>query len=295
MNSPASTPPGWDQVAPHWPNQHTSRFVDAAGLRWHVQVAGSGPTVLLLHGTGAASFSWGDLLPLLARHFTVVAPDLPGHGFTSAPGHATLTLPGMARACGALLTALGLTPVLAAGHSAGAAIIIRMALDGDFTASRLVGLNPALIPPPALYRELIAPFMHRIVTARFVSAPAAALARRDGVIASLLRATQSSVTPGNRQLYEQMLGSEERVRDVLGMMANWSLTALVADMPRLTTPLHLVAGTRDPWIALDDLRALARRTPGCTLDTMDGGHLLHEEQPAAIAQLLSEAAGRSAS
>ncbi len=292
MNSPSTTPPGWESLAPHWPNSSSSRFVDAAGLRWHVQVAGTGPAILLLHGTGAASFSWGDLFPLLARHFTVVAPDLPGHGFTSAPDRATLTLPGMARACGALLTALGLTPVLSAGHSAGAAIIIRMALDGDPAGSRLVGLNPALVPPPALYRELIAPFMHRLVTARFVAAPAAALARREGVIASLLRATQSSVTPGNRHLYEQMLGSDERVRNVLGMMANWSLTGLVADMPRLIVPLHLVAGTRDPWIALDDLRSLARRTPGCTLDTLPGGHLLHEEQPAAIARLLTESAGR---
>jgi len=292
MNSPSNTPPGWESLAPHWPNSWSSRFVDAAGLRWHVQVAGSGPTILLLHGTGAASFSWGELLPLLASRFTVVAPDLPGHGFTPAPDRDLLTLPGMARACGALLTSLDLSPVLAAGHSAGAAIIIRMALDNDPAPPQLVGLNPALLPPPALYRELIAPFMHRLATTRLVSAPAAALARRDGVIASLLRATQTSVTPGNRWLYEQMLGSEQRVHDVLTMMAGWSLTDLVADMPRLTVPLHLVAGTRDPWIALDDLRSLARRTPGCTLDTLPGGHLLHEEQPAAIARLLTESVER---
>jgi magnesium chelatase accessory protein len=293
MNSPAATPPDWDRLAPRWPNSASSRFVEAAGLRWHVQVAGSGPAVLLLHGTGAASFSWGDVLPLLAPRFTVVVPDLPGHGFTGAPDRRLLTLPGMARACGALLTSLGLSPVLAAGHSAGAAILIRMALDGHCAPStRLVGVNPALLPPPALYRELFAPFMHRLATTRLVSAPAAALARRDGVVASLLRASRTSVTPGNRWLYEQMLAAEPRVHDVLTMMAGWSLTGLVADMPRLTLPLHLVAGTRDPWIALDDLRALARRTPGCTLDTMPGGHLLQEEHPVAIAQLLAETALR---
>jgi len=291
MNPPASTPPGWDQLAPRWPNAAASRFIDAAGFRWHVQVAGSGPAIVLLHGTGAASFSWGDVVPLLTPRFTVIVPDLPGHGFTEAPDRELLTLPGMARACGALLTSLGVSPVLAAGHSAGAAIIIRMALDGDFTPSRLVGVNPALLPPPALYRELVAPFMHRLATTRLVSAPAAALARRDGVIASLLRATQTSVTPGNRWLYEQMLGSEQRVHDVLRMMAGWSLTELVADMPRLTLPLLLVAGTRDPWIALDELRSLARKTPGCILDTVPGGHLLQEEQPAAIARRLTEPAG----
>lgn len=288
MNSPAPAPPDWDRFAPRWPNSSSSRFVQAAGLRWHVQVAGSGPALLLLHGTGAASFSWGDLVPLLAPRFTVVVPDLPGHGFTDAPSREWLTLPGMARACGALLSSLGLSPVLAAGHSAGAAVAIRMALDGDFATSRLVGINPALLPPPALYRKLIAPFVHRLATARVVSAPAAALGRRDGVIASLLRATRTSVTPGNRWLYEQMLGSGQRVHDVLTMMAGWSLPQLVADLPRLTVPLRLVAGTRDPWIALDDLRSLARRIPGSTLDTLPGGHLLHEEHPALIAQLLAD-------
>lgn len=293
MNSPAPTPPGWDQLAPRWPNSAASRFVEAAGFRWHVQVAGSGPALLLLHGTGAASFSWGDVLPLLTPRFTVIVPDLPGHGFTPAPDPDLLTLAGMARACGALLASLGHSPVLAAGHSAGAAIIIRMALDGDVTPGHLVGVNPALLPPPALYRELIAPVMHRLATTRLVSIPAAALARRGGVIASLLRATRTSVTPGNRWLYEQMLGSDQRVHDVLTMMAGWSLPDLVADLPRLTVPLHLVAGTRDPWIALDDLRSLGRTTPGCTIDTMPGGHLLQEEHPAAIAQLFTELAARA--
>lgn len=293
MSFPAITPPSWDQLAPRWPHSASSRFVEAAGTRWHVQVAGSGPAVLLLHGTGAASFSWGDLVPLLTPRFTVVVPDLPGHGFTPAPDRDLLTLSGMARACGALLTSLGLSPVLAAGHSAGAAIVIRMALDG-FAPTRLVGLNPALLPPPSIYRELIAPFMHRLAASRLVSAPVAALARRDGVIASLLRATQTSVTPGNRWLYEQMLGSQQRVHDVLTMMASWSLPELVADLPRLTVPLQLVAGTRDPWIALNDLRSLAHRIPGCTLDTLPGGHLLHEEQPERIAQLLGESVAQPA-
>ena len=279
-------------MAPRWPNSAASRFVEAAGFRWHVQVAGSGPSLLLLHGTGAASFSWGDVLPLLTPRFTVIVPDLPGHGFTEAPDRDLLTLPGVARACGALLASLGHSPVLAAGHSAGAAVIIRMALDGRFAPTRLVGVNPALVPPPALYRELVAPFLHRLVTTRLVAAPAAALARREGVIASLLRATRTSVPSGNRWLYEQMLGSERRVHDVLTMMAGWSLPELVADLPRLRVPLHLVAGTRDPWIALDDLRSLARTTPGCILDTMPGGHLLQEEQPAAVAQHLTESAAR---
>ena len=99
-------------------------------MRWHVQVMGSGPPLLLLHGTGAATHSWRDLMPMLAQDFTVIAPDLPGHGFTETPGGDGLSLRGMARELAALLGALGLQPALAVGHSAGAAIAIRMRLDG---------------------------------------------------------------------------------------------------------------------------------------------------------------------
>jgi pimeloyl-ACP methyl ester carboxylesterase len=77
--------PDWEREGRHWPNRGSSQFVRAAGLRWHVQVMGSGPTLLLLHGSGAATHSWRDLAPILARDFRVIAPDLPGHGFTETP------------------------------------------------------------------------------------------------------------------------------------------------------------------------------------------------------------------
>ena len=73
---------------------------------------GRGPVLLLVHGTAAATHSWRDLAPLLARRFTVVAPDLPGHGFSGSPGRGGLSLPGMAGALRALLDALRLEPAV---------------------------------------------------------------------------------------------------------------------------------------------------------------------------------------
>ena len=92
--------------------------------------------LLLLHGTGAATHSWRDLAPLLARDFTIVAPDLPGHGFTQAPESDRLSLPAMARAVAALLKQLALAPELIVGHSAGVAIALRMVLDKAVTPAR---------------------------------------------------------------------------------------------------------------------------------------------------------------
>src|SRR5206468_2126887 len=75
-----AAPPGTlpEGLPADWPNRAASLAVEAGGLRWHVQRAGHGPVLLLLHGTGAATHTWRDLLPLLATDFTVVAPDLPG-------------------------------------------------------------------------------------------------------------------------------------------------------------------------------------------------------------------------
>ena len=119
----------WEKDGRDWPNREVSRFVRAAGLTWHVQKAGQGPVLFLIHGTGATTHSWDGLLPLLARDFTVVAADMPGHGFTSAPPPSHMSLPGMARLHAGLLRELNLAPALVAGHSAGAAILARMGLD----------------------------------------------------------------------------------------------------------------------------------------------------------------------
>ena len=98
----------WERDGRDWPNREFSRFINAAGMRWHVQVMGEGPAVLLIHGTGASTHSFRALAALLAPRFTVVMPDLPGHGFTDAPPSASgYSLPAVAHGSTALLQALG--------------------------------------------------------------------------------------------------------------------------------------------------------------------------------------------
>lgn len=294
MSRPAlpSPAPRWEDLRSRWPNAGASRFVTVGGIAWHLQVAGAGPVLLLVHGTGSASFSWGAVLPLLARRFTVVAPDLPGHGFTTAPSDVHLTLPGMALALASLLRHQDLTPAFAAGHSAGAAVLLRMAVDRSLTPAGLAGLAPALVPPPAAYRLLFAPLVHRLATTGFVASSAAALAGRDRLVASLLDSTGSAVDPDRLRLYQEFFRSERHVHQVLTMMSVWSLTELVADLHRVPCPVTLLAGRRDYWVPLAPLRRLADRLPRHTFQEVEGGHLFHEDRAPLAARLIEEAAAR---
>jgi magnesium chelatase accessory protein len=279
--------PSWDRDGRDWPNREHSRFVTAAGLRWHVQVAGQGPDLLLLHGTAAATHSWRDLMPLLARDFRVIALDLPGHGFTDLPPTSRLSLPGVAASVGALLATLNAHPVLVAGHSAGAAILLRLALDGRIAPEAVVSLNGALIPFAEKHAAFFSKAARMLVTLPFVPSLVAWRASNRAVAERLLQDTGSRLDARGVELYARLIRHSSHVAAALGMMANWDLVPLLRDLPRLRCPLVLVVGANDRTIPPAQAEKVRARLPAARIVTLPGlGHLAHEERPQAIADLL---------
>ncbi len=275
-----------------WPNREASRFVNAGGLRWHVQVMGRGPVLLLLHGTAAATHSWRDLMPLLAQHATVVAPDLPGHGFTSVPPPHHLTLPGMARAVGALTEALEIKPAVVVGHSAGAAILLRMVLDGAMAPRAVIGLNAALMPLGEAHAAFFTRTARLLVGLPLVPRLFAWQASRQSVAERLLRDTGSSIDARGVALYARLFRHASHIGAALRMMANWDLKPLLHDLPGLAVPLTLLTGTNDRAIPPIQARRVQRLVPAARIVHLQGlGHLAHEERPEAVAEvILREAA-----
>ena len=254
-------------------------------------MAGSGPVLLLLHGTGAATHSWRDLLPLLAQHFTVVAPDLPGHGFTQSPAIRRLSLTGMARDLRALLWALSLEPVVAVGHSAGAAVAIRMTLDGQFTPRLLVGLNAALLPMGGVPGQIFSPLAKLLAGLPGLPDLFAWRARDPAVVAKLLRDTGSTLDARGVALYARVVREPGHAAAALGMMAYWDLPSLARDLPRLATPLCLIVGDGDRTVPPGDSGRVRDMVAGAVLHALPGlGHLAHEEQPDRCAAFIEQAA-----
>jgi magnesium chelatase accessory protein len=279
--------PSWEQDGRDWPNRAASRFVRAGGMRWHVQVLGAGPAVLLVHGTGAATHSWRDLAPMLAERFTVIAPDLPGHGFSDCPPAHLLSLPAMAQGLASLLGALGQQPLLVAGHSAGAAILARMCLDQMIAPFALVSLNGALLPLTGLPGHVFAPAARFLAALPGVPRLFARRALDRSLVERLLRDTGSVIDARGTDLYASLVSRPGHVAATLGMMAKWDLRPLERDLPLLATRLVLVAGGNDRTIPPDDARRIRALVPGAVLHVLPGlGHLAHEERPADVAALI---------
>jgi magnesium chelatase accessory protein len=283
--------PVWERDGRDWPNRQASRFVQAAGLRWHVQVMGSGPAVLLLHGTGAATHSWRALAPALAGSFTVVAPDLPGHGFTDTPPGFRLSLPGQARSVTELLRVMALQPTLVAGHSAGAAVLARMCLDGAIAPRALVSLNGALLPMHGLAGEVFSPVAKLLAAMPLVPHLFATWVDDRRAVERLIRDTGSTIDAEGITLYWRLARTRAQVAGALGMMANWNLRSLCAELPRLTIPLVLIVGGNDRTVPPADAARVRDLVPGARLVTLSGlGHLAHEEKPELCAMLIAECA-----
>jgi magnesium chelatase accessory protein len=277
----------WSRDSSGWPNRNASTFVEAAGIRWHVQRMGLGTPLLLIHGTGAATHSWRGLLPLLARDFDVIAPDLPGHGFTQSPRSHRLSLPGMADDLCRLLVAIGVKPEVTVGHSAGAAILARMCLDGKITPRLLVSLNGAFMPFGGAANQLLSPLAKLLVLNPVVPRVFAWQASTPNAVERLIANTGSSIDDQGIALYRKLVCSPAHVAAALRMMANWKLEPLLHDLPRLTTTLVLVAAANDRSISPGVAKQVREILPQAIIERVPNlGHLAHEEQPQLFADLI---------
>ena len=281
----------WTSDGADWPNRESSSFVEAGGLSWHVQRMGEGPVVLLLHGTGASTHSWRDLAPRLAERFTVVAPDLPGHAFTGRPRSRDLSLTNMTRLLCKLVEALDVQPAIIVGHSAGAAVALRMALDKCVAPAAIVSLNGALFPfsgvarhvfPPVARLMLLNPFMPRIFTKQ---------AQSPQRVERLIMNTGSKIDETGLALYKRLFRQPGHVLGALAMMANWDLQPLQDALGEIETPVVLVAAENDKAIPPSTSMRARDDLPNARAVYLRGlGHLAHEEAPRQIAEIIEATA-----
>jgi magnesium chelatase accessory protein len=266
-----------------WPLRDHSALVACPPHRWHVQTLGSGPTLLLLHGAGGAAHSWRNLAPLLAQHFRLVMPDLPGHGFTRQGNRSRLGLDGMAEDTARLLRHLGETPVAIVGHSAGAAIALRMAEDMPLRA--VIGINAALGQFEGIAGVIFPAMARALALLPFIPTAFSRLSGTPQRVAALIDSTGSRIDARGLDLYRRLVNMPAHVDGTLAMMSQWRLQGLLSRLPGLQPPTLLIAAEDDRTVPPDVSARAASRMPGARLLRLaEGGHLVHESHAAAVAQ-----------
>ncbi len=278
----------WATDGKDWPNCEASSFVRAGGYEWHVQMMGSGPVCLLIHGTGAATHSWRDVMPLLAEHYTVVAMDLPGHGFNKGMGQRP-TLEGMAASVAVLLDELKITPDLIVGHSAGVAIAVQILLDRKWQIP-LIGFTPALMPFPGLAAKIFPSLAKMLFTNPFVAIIFSRMAQAPGqTVKFLARSTGSKIDAAGAKYYTRLFSKSGHCDGAIRMMANWRLEGLGARLGNLASPVLLVSAAKDAAIPKAAVVQAVALIPGCETQEMAAlGHLAHEEDPAQAVKIITE-------
>jgi magnesium chelatase accessory protein len=276
--------PDWQAMRHEWPHSAHSMFVRCGDMRWHVQRMGQGPVCLLLHGTGASTHTWRDIMPLLAQHHTVLAVDLPGHAFSQTLPQQSPTLPHVAQALLALLTQLRVRPALWVGHSAGAAIAAQCQMDAAWLAQgdpgRLVALNPAWLPMPGSARWFY-PLAAWVVGRNPLSGWIAAKQVQHTQMADrLLAQTGSTIDAEGQRCYRYLLTQPAHARGVLQMMAAWDLQTFGRELSGLAVPVQMQIGLSDGTIPPGQADQAQARLPHAVRVNWPGlGHLAHEEKP----------------
>ncbi|HEV3231190.1 MAG TPA: alpha/beta fold hydrolase [Candidatus Dormibacteraeota bacterium] len=247
--------------------------------------AGEGPVMVLLHGIAGSARTWREVLPRLALRFTVIAPDLMGHG-ASAKLRGDYSLGAHASAVRDLLVALGHDHATVVGHSLGGGVAMQFAYQFPERLERLVlvgsgGLGQEVSP---LLRALTLPGAEYLLPLgcqpRLQRAALAATGwigrlgvRPSPAVEEIWEGYVSLGSPEGRQAFLHTLRA---VVDVAGQRVSAS------DRLYLTraVPTLLVWGEDDRIIPAAHGRAAHRAMPGSRLEVYAGvGHFPHRERP----------------
>jgi pimeloyl-ACP methyl ester carboxylesterase len=264
------------------------------GHRVFFRSAGSGPVVVLVHGITSTSATWANVLPYLAERFTVVAPDLLGHGESAKP-RGDYSLGAYASGIRDLMLALGHDRATFVGHSLGGGVAMQLAYQFPEHCERLVlvssgGLGreiTALLRAASLPgSELVLPVL---VDGRILGVGRLA-ARLLGRIGLRVHTDLGEVLRGHASLSDgearaAFLHTLRTIVDARGQRVDATDRLYLAE----SIPFMIVWGEHDPIIPVEHGRAAHRLVAGSRLEVFPAaGHFPHLDDPLRFVRVLGD-------
>ena len=280
-------PPLEDTVPPEQLADADSRFVEIDGLTVHYKLAGQGqPALVLLHGFASSTFSWREVMPVLAESYTVVAFDRPAFGLTERP------LPGQWRGDGpygtaaqadltvALMDELGIDQAVLVGNSAGGTVAALTALLYPQRVRAVVLVDPAIYSGgdgfPGLVRALL-----RTPQARRLGPLLVRSIREWGLeFGRSAWHDPAQITPEIWEGYTRPLRADDWDKGLYELTIAGRPLELPARLAELRLPVLVITGDDDRIVPTEQSIRLAAELPNAELVVIPScGHVPHEECP----------------
>ncbi|MEO7192384.1 MAG: alpha/beta fold hydrolase [Vicinamibacterales bacterium] len=257
----------------------------------HIEEAGNGPPLIALHGFGASTYTWRDVLSTFAETHHVYAVDLKGSGRSPKPRDGRYTMHDQAALVLELIAERRLPHVTLVGHSFGGGVALLTAL----TLAAEPGMLESLIlfdcPAyrqrfPAFIRWLrmpvLGPLLQRLTPVSFQVRTVLRLAyhRRDLITDDVVAAYAAPLrTPG----------AQGALRETARQIVPTDIDAIAERYPSLQIPTLLIWGRHDAIVPLAIGQRLHQAIGGSRLIVLDdSGHVPHEEMPAQVRPILRE-------
>jgi pimeloyl-ACP methyl ester carboxylesterase len=272
----------------------TTQIARVHGHELAYRAAGEGPVVVLVHGMAGSSRTWVPLMPLLADSYTVIAPDLLGHGESAKP-RGDYSLGAYASGIRDLLGYLGHEKATFVGHSLGGGIAMQLAYQFPQMCERLalvcsgglgkeVGMLLRILSLPGT--EYVLPV---VLTARIHGA-AASLGRVFGRVGIRVSPLMNEVWDSYTRLTDAraqraFVHTIRSVIDISGQRVSARDRLYLAQ----EVPSMIVWGDRDAVIPVEHAHAAHELMPGSRLHIVEGaGHFLPVERPEVLESLLRD-------
>ena len=268
-----------------------SRFMEVDGVRLHYQEAGDpeGPLMILIHGFAASNLVWSKVfLEFAAAGYRVIAPDLPGYGYSGKPRHLDYTIASQAEMIVSFLKRLEIDRAVFLGSSYGAAVAATIALDHASLVEKLIMVGAVNNNKPTRYllmRLFGSPIIGDILSPLLVGS------RR------LLRMRMKRVYDRHSWVLDERrvdarhlpLRTRGAHRAIIRTVRRWDAERVSRDAHLLTQPTLLLWGDTDREVPLADGERLHEAIAGSRLIVFrECGHLPHEEYPQAFVRVVLE-------
>ena len=271
------------------------QFVTIHGHRRAYVKAGTGPVVLLLHGLGCDHTTWLPVIESLSRRYTVIAPDLLGHGLSDKP-RADYSVGGYANGMRDLITVLGIDKVTVIGHSFGGGVAMQFAYQFPERTERLMLVSSGGLGPEVIAGD---PGDHhaRLPRGHGGADPARRAARRASPGCTLSRHCRSR-RPATSTRWRRSStsfkdpGARHAIRHVVRAVVDWrGQIVTMTDRAYLTDelPMWVVWGRDDRVIPVRHANNAASIAPRARVEVIaDAGHFPHKDHPHRFAAVVHE-------